>query len=180
MTNEDDNTNQNGCKINFIIFILTIIVYVNVNTLALGQQGCNHHAEFDYIKYSFIGTIVSMVSLFILILSVLCDNTSRCIQFICSMAIMACVINQFVWLGKLWDAYPHSYIIFYEDYWTTVRSGCISADNEWAYHMMDVIIKIVGGSLMICITCIPCCLCCMCTSGQSSSGSSLTIEDLHV
>jgi len=156
--NSDDNSTSRRCQ--FALFILTAIVYVNVNTFDLATNGCDHTLEFNYIKYSFFGTIASIVAMIVIAISMACDKCSNATKFICSLVIFASAINQIVCIGILWDAYPHDYIIFYPKYWNSVRSECIESSTKWADDMMDVIVKISAGLLMLTFTCIAIGGCC--------------------
>ena len=162
MSTNDDEDSKNGsaCCVNLIMFILTILVFANVNSLMIGITGCDLTIEYDYIQFAMYGTILSMVSYIILAIAIVFERRGKIIQKLCFFIIIGCMINQFYWMGQLWDAYPKSYLLFYNDFWTTTRSQCIDAPNQWVYTMMCVLIKIYGALMMLVVLCIPCCCCC--------------------
>jgi len=162
MSTNDDEDSKNGsaCGFNLIMFILTIIVFANVNSLMIGIAGCDLTIEYDYIQFAMYGTIVSMVTYLILAIAIVFERRGEIIQKLCFFIIFGCMINQFYWMGQIWHAYHKSYLFFYTDFWTTTRSQCIDAPNQWVYTMMCVLIKIYGARMMLVVLCIPCCCCC--------------------
>ena len=149
MSDDNSSTSRTPQGLAFVNFVLCIIVYANVNTAILYKEGCLQGKEFDYIKYVLYGVIAQLCAIVLLIFSLCCEKYSHYIQLLCGFIIVGGCINQFVWLGILWDSYPADYILFYEKFWTTIRAGCVEESNKWVYIMMDVIIKITGGVAII-------------------------------
>ena len=97
MSTNDDEDSKNGsaCGFNLIMFILTILVFANVNSLMIGIAGCDLTIEYDYIQYAMYGTIVTMVSYIILAIAIVFGKRGEIIQKICFVVIIGCMINQF-------------------------------------------------------------------------------------
>lgn len=148
---EDDNNNntKSACGFNILMFILTIIVFTNVNVTLFASGTCDVSIEFQYIEYTLYASIASMIALIGLIFSILCETIKIPIQFICTSIILASFIIQIYCMGDLWHKYPKQYLIFYKPFWNSLRVDCIDSNKRWAYLMMGVMIKITTGAFMI-------------------------------
>ena len=171
----DDNSffSKFSRSMSFVNLVLCIIVFANVNTAILYKEGCVQGKEFNYIKYVLYGVIAQLCAIVLLIFSLCCEKYSHYIQLLCGFIIVGGCINQFVWLGFLWDSYPTDYILFYKEFWTTIRAGCVEESNKWVYIMMDVIIKITGGVAIISLIILALKICC-CTPTTSTRKTDLT------
>lgn len=157
MSNENENKNKSNCYF-FVKFILIIIIFCNISisSLAINDEmnNCNMKDQYSYIKNAFYGTIASISALIILGLLFIFDIEGKNTFFtilknICALVIIGSFINELYWLGSLFDKYPKYYILFFNNFWTKLKSDCVTGDKVWAYHMMDVILKITSAGLFI-------------------------------
>ena len=138
-------------RVALLNFILSLIVVTNATSAVVNQDLCEQAKEFTYMKCVFWVTAGQLLLLIAVIVSkkMMVVHSDR-LQTIATIYMIAATIAQFVLLGKVCNAYPTDYIMFYQDFWDRIRAGCVEEKDRWVYEMMDVIIKITTTCLILC------------------------------
>ena len=143
------------------------------------KYGDEYYSYHLYMMWASISTIIMYVILMFLGCSSLANE--KCIYCAAAwsglilVGLFTIIVLQFVKMGELWDKDPQHTMPWYNPFWTesithfpsgnsivptnstvnsNLRGGNVVSDEplkEWAYDMSDVVVRIYGFLLMICV-----------------------------
>lgn len=154
---EENQSQSSQLTLNFVIFILAILVVANTEKdewFALDYQ-----TYYYFIVFSLFASSIMIFTTCMTCTGVLCAENA-CGKIFIAMAValpFLVLVVYYVFICMIWHHDPNHTILFFKEFWTEA-SFTVVANKSTYYYMGDVIIRIYSTLFLILSFILPCIL----------------------